>query len=179
MSPCSPMPSPTSCIQPSPRPVYSPSYMQGGLNSPPAKSPFPDQLDVVSLSSVQNMHGPLSVPPVSRESTMQPVISLPPPCETFESYASPPQSAAMNSKEKDIMQIVEQLLSPVGASAPEPSSLPPYSRSEALPLYTTSPCDPPYSCSEALPLYTTSPCNPTSPEGPAPPGECHVTLFLF
>ena len=156
MSPCSPMPSPTACIQPSPRQVYSPSYMQGGLNSPQAKSPFPDQLDVVPLSSVQSIHG---VPPVSRESTMQPVISLPPPCETFESYASPPQSAAMNTKEKDIMQIVEQLLSPVGATAPVSSSLAPYS------------------CSEVLPIYTTSPCNPTSPEGPAPPGECHVTLF--
>ncbi len=124
LSPCSP-PSASPRMQRSPGPIYSPTFVQTGLSSPPSTSPFHDQLDMVPLTP--SVHSPLTIP--TRDAGLQPTIS----CGSYETYG--PSAQEMNT---NILQIVEQLMSPASS---EPNAPPPYSCSDVVPLYTTAPCD--------------------------------------
>lgn len=139
VSPCSPVGSLVSPrIQRSPGPVYSPpTFVQTTLPSPASNY---DHLDMVPLTPA--VHSPLT-----RETGLQPAIS----CENFDNY-----SQEMNTKEKDILQIVEQLLSPVSSESSAPL--------------------PPYSCPEVIPLYTSPSCASTPSEGSGFPGK---TIYLI
>ncbi len=122
LSPCSPIPSASPRMQPSPGPIYSPTFVQTGLSSPPSTSPFHNQLDMVPLTP--SVHSPLT-----RDTGLQPTIS----CGSYETYGSSAQEMNTN-----ILQIVEQLMSPASS---EPNAPPPYSCSDVVPLYSTAPCD--------------------------------------
>lgn len=140
MSPCSPpvVPLISPRMQHSPGPVYSPpTFVQTTLPSPASNY---DHLEMLPVTPT--VHSPLTVP---RDAGLQPAIS----CENFENFGHSAQE--MNTKDKDILQIVEQLLSPVSSE----SSAPP----------------PPYSCTEVIPLYTSPSCDSTPSEGSGFPGK--------
>lgn len=148
LSPCSPVgPMVSPRIQRSPGPVYSPStFVQTALHSPASNY---DQLEMVPLTPTVQ-HSPLTV---SRDTGLQSAIS----CENFENYRRSP-AQEMNTKEKeDILQIVEQLLSPVSSESSAP---------------------PPYPCPEVMPLYTNSSCDSTPSEGTNFPGKITLSQFL-
>jgi len=106
MPPCSPIRSPG--VQPSPVPVYSPSY------APSPTSPYEDIITVPAI------HAPMSAASVNREAAIQSNISL------GDSYSSYCGSPSVDNKDKDIMQIMQNLMSPVGSPSSEPAPLPTY-----------------------------------------------------